>query len=242
MTQPAPVGSAALDVSVQLYFTEAWTSAHLATVPVDDSQHVLAATDAQTYAGELIDYYLAMDHFTCCRLCLGLDLRINGHAWTEHTGDHLWHFMGWFYGLERVLTNGPHCETTTFVWDESALKLQRDAEALTLYDQLVVAHAEQRGERPATWYPITVPLWDFVARLSQAGATYVALVEQIRADLARRGCTPDTMLPLLEGKGDLPHPAKDDLALKLAIILREAGVSLEPLDAVQRIFREHGQG
>jgi hypothetical protein len=242
MIPPVLVENAAIAMSVQLYFPTAWTSAHLATVPVDESLHALAATAAQPYAGELLDYYLALDDFTCCRLCLGLDLRVKGHAWTEHTGDHLWHFLGWFAGLERVLTQGPHCATATFVWDESTLYLERAGEALTLYDERCVAQAAQRGERPAGWYPITVPLWAFVAHLSQAGATYSALVEQMRADLTRRGCSAATMRALLAGHGDLPHPAKEDVALKCAIIWRETEIVRDPLDAVQRIWRAHGQG
>ena len=46
------------------------------------------------------------------------------------------------------------------------LKLERDGPALTLYDQLVVERVAVQGTAPSAWYPITVPLWPFAARLS----------------------------------------------------------------------------
>src|SRR5215218_10238662 len=126
MVTPAQVVDEPLDVSVLLYFLDAWKSAHLATTPLDDGMHSLPVNEALAYMDELIDHYLGMADFTCCRVCIGLSIRVNGDDWTGYTCDHLWHFMGWFYGLSRVLNNGPLSETATFVWDESLLHLQRN--------------------------------------------------------------------------------------------------------------------
>lgn len=207
--------------SLFLSFPAAWRSEHLATVRVDEYTHILPGVSAARHAGELLDHYLDMERFTCCDLCAGLEVEVNGQSWTEHGCDHIDLVTHWLIGLENVLQGGEVCETATWVGDPSYLVFKRNGDHLTLYDEHVYARHMQSGEEGCAWLPVTVNLWDFAAQLVEAGEVYTRLVDNLAQAIASRGFTRQELLGRLEGEGDRPVAGAEDVELKLAILTRE---------------------
>jgi hypothetical protein len=210
-----------VDISLFLSFPAAWRSEHLATVRVDDYTHVLPGASAARHAGELLDHYLGMEKFTCCDLCAGLEVEVNGQSWTEHGCDHIGLITHWLVGLENVLQGGEVCETATWVGDQSYLVFKRNGHRLTLYDEHVYSRHRQSGEEGFAWLPVTVDLQDFAARLVEVGEVYARLVDNLAQEIASRGFTRQELLGRLEGVGDRPAAGAEDVELKLAILMRE---------------------
>jgi hypothetical protein len=239
MTTPTQSLARNIDAQLLIYFLSAWESEHLTTIQEDT--HILFGEIAADYIGELLDHYLSMERFTCCDLCVGLDIHIDGTCWTGCYGDHFWHFIGWFHALSRILQGGAICETTTFVWDESCLKFQRNNDTLTLYDEHTCRYYEQRGEKHFEWSPITVDLWDFARKVMRVGELYALLIDRLLGEIALRGFSQHALLSKLSGRDDKSIAGKDDIELKLAIIVRELSVSRDSLVELQNILRTDRQ-
>ncbi len=104
-------------IVTRLYFNEGWASEHLATREVEPYTHVLPLEEATVRPGELLDHYLAMERFDCCRFSVGLHVEVGGEVWTEHYADHFWHLSNWYGALHRLLSGGERTAAVTFVWD-----------------------------------------------------------------------------------------------------------------------------
>jgi hypothetical protein len=236
-----PTSIHAIAASLVFVFPTPWRSAHLATCEMEHATYVVGSDAALAFLGEILDNYLARERFTCCDICVGVSVVVDGQNWTGSYGDHLWHVMGWFYAMTRILRGGPQTTTTTFVWDESLLYLERQQDRLILFDQHVCARAEARGETPVEWAPIDVDLWEFASAMLQVGERYLALIDAFIQLLADRGHTLPTLLPLLEGLGDKPVAGRDDQLLKYAIIARELDIDRMPIDELRELLRQDGQ-
>jgi|GEM_PF-3799737 len=235
MTNISPHIAHKIDIQFLVYFRSAWESEHLIPISVDPYTYALFGDLAVKHVDELLDYYLSIPRFTCCDISVGLDITVDRRNWAEYYSDHLWHFMGWFYALTKIIEGGPIGETAVFVFDQSFLKLIRNNNDLTLYDENVLLYYPRSLGNEFAWSPITVNLWDFAAHVVAAGEVYAALIQNLHKAIAARGYAEDDLPKLLENQSDKPVAEGDDIPLKLAIIARELNVGLEVFEQAKTL-------
>lgn len=196
-----------------IYFAAAWEFTHLKATAIDSSTFGLTVEAAAVHPGELLDYYLNLERFTCCKLCVGIEISADGLSWTDYACDHFWYLGSWFYLLKRY---------------QETDRLDGPFET---GDQAFMGDIEQQGDllilsktfydKPKEPLPVVVSCRAFVAEVARACRTFQRLVESLRAEIDARGYRQSDLLAVLDGKGDLPVACRDETELKLAIILRE---------------------
>lgn len=188
------------------------------------ADHVVATIDEQVFlpvadflgrAATLADAWIAMPAPTCCFMQIGLEVGVDGCSWTGLTLDHVWHMEGWFIALAQLARDGLGATTSTFVWDESSLVLERDDPWLRMQD----ARWEQLGA-DFTWSPVAVPWGPFYEAVRAVGETLLALKGEVLAICTARGMTPERRLELLPGSFDRPA-LPDDPESRLAVVRQQ---------------------
>lgn len=180
----------------------------------DDYFYCLSGRSLGEHTGRLLDYYLGKEQFRCCDMQVGMAVEVDGAAWNGGTTDHFWHLGGWFYGLKTILAGGENSRVTTFVWDESSLVMERQGEQVRMYDGF-----PEYGRYTSP--PVTVPLRLLAAELVREGEVCLALMDGLLAEIEARGYSREQLLPLLGGKGDMPIAGREEIPLRLAIMVRE---------------------
>jgi hypothetical protein len=181
---------------------------------VDDGAFLLAAPLVGR-AAALVEAWLIMPRATCCAMQVGLEVGVDGRSWTGFTLDHFWHLEGWFMSLAQLARDGPGATTSTFVWDESSLVLERDDPWLRMHD----ARWEKLGGDFA-WSPVAIPWGPFCEAVCAAGEALLALKGEILATCAARGMTHARRMDLLPGPFDRPDKP-DDTEARLAVIRQQ---------------------
>jgi hypothetical protein len=179
----------------------------------DDYFTTYHSADLLDHLDALLDAWLAMPSFTCCRMQTGYIITIDADSPRYDVTDHFWHMGGWFYALNQVLAS-ENAEVKTFVWDESSLNMTRYGDMLTMFDGFP-------EHRPYFFEPATFPLHPFVDQMVREGQTSVRLMNDLIERLLARGYDAAELLAHVKPLGDKPNPADDDLDLKAAIIYRE---------------------
>lgn len=203
-----------VQVQLILLTDRLWSPPADAIIRQDEYFYYLSGRSLVKGAGRLLDYYLGKERFCCCDMGVGMAVEVDGVAWNDGTTDHFWHLGGWFYALKTILAGGENSSVTTFVWDESRLVMERQGERVTMYDGF-----PEYGRYSSPL--VTVGLRPLAAELVREGEICLELMDALLAEIEARGYSPDQLLPLLEGKGDKPMAGREEIALRLAIMVRE---------------------
>lgn len=183
------------------------------------SGHVIDARDALAHAGDLLDVWLAIPELSCCSLQIGLQLYVDGALWTEGVTDHFWHLGGWPVLADGLLDGTP---SSTFVWDESALRTRIEGERAMIWDE----HVLQLGRTKDGWWPIRCERTVMARAISEGGATIDALRSRLIGALESR-FDRNALPRRLDPRHDKPRAT--ELLDKAAIIDREVARNLDTL-------------
>lgn len=119
-------------------------------------------------AGFLLDHWLGQERLTCCSFQGGLALEIEDEPWSGI--DELSMTANWLRALAQIA--GGEASASTYVWEESHLRIERDGELLAMED---------------SGFPrVTVPARPFAARIAAEMRAFFRIAETILAEAAAR--------------------------------------------------------
>ncbi len=154
-----------------------WASLEYVETELDnDLSAWLPVKYAPLYLDKIVNNYLAKPRLTCCSFQGGFVIWVNGQCWNSYTIDEFATTMNWYGAYEKLLREGEQIKTTTWVWDESTLNLQRAENSLLMY--------EERGALFNYCLPVTVDLWEVGRQLVSEGRYYATYIQDIHQLLA----------------------------------------------------------
>ncbi|MBS2030199.1 MAG: hypothetical protein JST54_20010 [Deltaproteobacteria bacterium] len=172
-------------------------------------------------AAELVDHYLRLPRLTCCSFRAGYRVFVDDRWWLEGV-DEPWMSMNWVRACSELLVDATAREVKTFVWEESRLQLRREDDWLRLVDDAA----------PTVYPPVWVPLRPFARDLWLGARAFERLANEIAAEVARRGGTPEKLAELRQhNPARSASPAQTELEKLSQIELNfaRARVDLHPL-------------
>jgi hypothetical protein len=154
-----------------------WASLeHVETALDDDLQAWLPVKYAPLYLEKIVNNYLAKPSLTCCSFQGGFVIWVDEQCWNDYTVDEFSMTMHWYLAYEELLKQGGQAKTTTWVWEESSLNLQRAEDSLLMY--------EERYALFNSCLPVTVNFWEVGRQLVSEGRYYVSYIQAIQQLLA----------------------------------------------------------
>jgi len=138
----------------------------------NDIQAWLPVKYAPLYLERIVKNYLANPSLSCCSFQGGFVIWVDEQCWNDYCIDEFSMTMHWYGAYEKLLREGEQAKTTTWVWEESSLNLQRAENSLLMY--------EERSSLFNSWLPVTVNFWEVGRQLVSEGRYYVSYIQAIQ--------------------------------------------------------------